>query len=309
MSSQTMSDFDYNTYANGGQRAEVSLSAMRGKISREEKRLQYYLGMIQRQEKAEFKRQQRKERKEHPTTKKVSLHLIVHKNNKNSENIEKTQLNEEVKLNIVNGPDHELDDLEIILKQSILRERQLYSIGIINNEGLCEAKNNYKDDLNSWNLSEDPNESTFDRLRTPTPKPYNIASIIGLGDELSRFENFSNKEWINEKLVLEDQQSLKDDYCSLLLKLTRQKQNAIVKVHEGIQTLNTTTNKLNTLNETLVIKPIFSVIRSKREQYKPQGKSEGSVESTQSSAYTNTDSQIFKVPELPYKDEAVMLIS
>ena len=143
MSSQTMSDFDYNTYANGGQRAEVSLGAMRGKISREEKRLQYYLGMIQRQEKAEFKRQQRKERKEHPTTKKVL------KNNKNSEIIEMTQLNEEVKLNIVNGPDHELDHLEIILKQSILRERQLYFIGIINNEGLCLAKNNYKDDLNS----------------------------------------------------------------------------------------------------------------------------------------------------------------
>jgi hypothetical protein len=244
-----------------------------------------------------------------PKKLKVSFLFKVLKNNKNSEIIEVTQLNEEVKLKIVNGPDHELDHLEIILKQSILRERQLYFIGIINNEGLSLAKNNYKDDLNSWNLSEDPNESTFDRLRTPTPKPYNIASNIGLGDELSRFENFSNKEWINEKLVLEEQQNLKDNYCSLLLKLTRQKQSAVVKVHEGIQTLNKTTNKLNTLNETLVIKPIFSVIRSKREQYKPQGKSEGSVESTQSSAYTNTDSQIFKVPELPYKDEAVMLIS
>lgn len=303
MSLLSMSDFDYNTYANGGQRAEGSLTAQKAKISREDKRLQYYLGMIQRQERAEIKRKQRKERREHPSTKKV------HKNTKNARTVSKPQFNEIVKLDIVRGPDKELDNLEKILKQSIWRESQLYSVGIINNEGLWEAKNNYKDDINSWNQSEDLNESTFDRLRTPTQKPYTIASIMGLGDDSNGFDNFSNKGWTNEELCLEDQQNLKDNYCSQLLKLTRHKQNSIIKAQEDIQALNTTTNKLNMLNEGLVIKPIFNVIRSKREQYKLIGKIQASIESTQSSECINKDSQLFKVPGLPYKEEAVMLIS
>lgn len=130
MSLLSMSDFDYNTYANRGQRAEGSLTAQKAKISREDKRLQYYLSMIQRQERAEIKRQQRKGRREHPTTKKF------HKNTKNARTVSKPQFNENVKLNIVMGPDKELDNLEKILKQSIRRESQLYSVGIINNEGL-----------------------------------------------------------------------------------------------------------------------------------------------------------------------------
>lgn len=132
---------------------------------------------------------------------------------------------------------------------------------------------------------------------------------MGLGDDSNAFDNFSNKGCTNEELCLEDQQNLRENYCSQLLKLTKQRQNSIIKAHEDIQAPNTTTNKLNMLNEGLVIKPIFNVIRSKREHYKLIGKSQASIESTQSSACTNKDSQLFKVPGLPYKDEAVMLIS
>jgi hypothetical protein len=127
---QPMSEFDYNTYANGGNQAEASLSSTRGKISREEKKLQYYLGMIQRQEKAEVKKKARKERKENGRPKNIR------KNSKRKPVMApEPEFKEPLKLSLVSGYDEELDEMEKLMQEAIIMGNEEFSIGGIDKDG------------------------------------------------------------------------------------------------------------------------------------------------------------------------------
>lgn len=313
----SMSEFDYNAYANGGAQAEASLSSTRGKVSREEKKLQYYLGMIQRQEKAEIKKKARKERKEKKPTNNVP------KNSKKKPIMApEPEFKEPLKLSLVSGYDKELDEMAKFMQQSIVAGNEEFSIGVHDKFGHSDLCNSYKDDFLSCCQSEDPNESTLDRLRTPTQKPYNTSSIIAISGEVNIFDSskFSNiiekssvqeSDWDkNEEFSFSSSNCLKEDFCSRLLKLTRQRQNINKEANEKVPASVESPIEEKPLSSKEAMKPVFNVIRPKRELYKLSKLNKTSMESTQGSDLSKSE---YHAPKLhmqaTIQNEAVMLIS
>jgi len=121
------------------------------------------------------------------------------------------------------------------------------------------------------------NESTFDKLRTPTQKSCNISSIIT--EDVTGMDEFKISNLLEKSSVSPSEQgesevssvqfntSLKEDFCSRLIKLTSQNQNSISVVSAGTQTRKIPVNKNYIKDNTKSYKPVFEVISTKRKGY------------------------------------------
>lgn len=228
------------------------MNRWRDKVSREEKKLQYYLDMIERQERAETRRKSRKQNKETKSPKNIS---------KPTKAEEESSLMPEpdlpLKISIAKGSDPELEFLAKSLRKSAkgwgydsvpyeLEASDIHHIMKLN-----------KDELYSWSQSEDQNESTLDRLRTPTQNICRTSSICPTQEEFNGFENFRISS-IYDKTSLdaseqgeEEQQHkakdkcLKESFWERLIRLTRMKQARLNSVCEAIQTSPTVSHPAN----------------------------------------------------------------
>lgn len=212
--------------------ASENLSAPKGDIlSREEKKLQYYLDMIQRQEKAEIKKQARKHNKTH------KVNHDDFKNSKKDFELNSASRSEvPLKISIVTGTDPELDILARSLRRSVCAHVEEYSKWTLDESDISLVMKCNKDELISWSQSEDQNESTFDRLRTPTQINFRGSSVNGLHEELNGFENFRisnlldkssltrSEHEITQEVAVQQPRCLKKNFWEQILLLTKQKQ-------------------------------------------------------------------------------------
>lgn len=201
------------------------------KVSREEKKLQYYLDMIQRQERAEVKKQARKHNKTHK------------ENNDDFKNPKKdfelttaSRFQVPLKISVVTGTDPELDILARSLRRSVGDHVEEYSKWTLDESDISIAMKCNKDELISWSQSEDQNESTIDRLRTPTQINYRGSSIGGLHVEINGFENFRisnlldkssltlSEHEITQEIAEHHPRLLKENFWEQILLMTKQKQ-------------------------------------------------------------------------------------
>lgn len=197
------------------------------KVSREEKKLQYYLDMIRRQEVAEKKKEARKQNKENKTA-------IDESNNFPEPNSQVP-----VKITLVRESDPELERLANNIRSTMLWQ-----------EEYCKHINtkHFKDDLISWSQSDDFNESTLDRLRTPTQTNGRFSSIMSIGDDVTGFENFRFLNIINrppfaptgkeEKVDsnCSPKIDLQSEFWAKIIEMTRLKQESMKQVDRGMQT-------------------------------------------------------------------------
>lgn len=242
------SSLSISNYDNHGQQIEfsqldTSATWRSNKVSREEKKLQYYLDMIQRQERAENKKRARKTNKAHKSTKEDL------KNSKFlSENFWEPELVLATKFNVVQGSDPELDILAKYLNNNVVNNREKFSIdSLVGGEINASTKYN-KDDIISWSQSEDQNESTFDRLRTPTQNICRNPSLGRIHEEITGFENFRISSLYDKASVIPGEQDLhetwlnhqtnclKEDFWNKILRMTKQRQESLKTVSRSLQT-------------------------------------------------------------------------
>ena len=152
------------------------------KISREEKKLQYYLDMIKRQEREENRQKSKQEEKfKKPIKQDSKISKKIFKNNNKPKAIE------EIKINIVNGPDIELDALaQCISSNECSTLNNISQHASITWPDISIQMKENKDDL-SWGQSDNQNESTFDRLRTPVQLLMKSPSHNGLGEDINYY--------------------------------------------------------------------------------------------------------------------------
>lgn len=243
------SSLSISNYENDGQPIEFSqldssANWQTNKVSREEKKLQYYLDMIQRQERAENKKRARKSNKAHKSSKEDLKNSKVA-----SENFWEPELDIPTKFSVVQGSDPELDILAKYLNNTVVNNRGEFSIdSLVGGEIHASTKYN-KDDIISWSQSEDQNESTFDKLRTPTQNIWGTTSHGGIHEEITGFENFRisslydkasitpSERDLQERQPNQQSNCLKEDFWNKILKMTRQKQESLKTVNRSLQTI------------------------------------------------------------------------
>jgi hypothetical protein len=148
-----------------------------------------------------------------------------------------------------------------------------------------------------------------------------MSSIIAINGEVnvfdsSKFSNLLEKSSViqsecdkNEELSTSAAKELKEDFCSRLLRLTQQKQNLNKREVENIPATVESPIEEEPLLCSEVIKPIFNVIRPKRQLYKLSKFTKASIESTQGSDLSRSEYQISKAPlQASVQEKAVMLI-
>jgi len=244
----TSIDYDWTS----GYVDEVGYKPLRAAegVSREDKKLHYYLDMIRRQESAEKRKNLRKEAK-------LKNQDKAEKKILNLENV--SEPNEPLQINLVTDFDPELD---------ILAEQMKAWLWLSSNEGWApfhcasdfhQAYKDDKEDTESWLHSDNHSDSTLDRLRTPvqTHKNPNSFTMLGydnifdslrisnmLDDELFnhnkpcyKVENFIT---ISEPIISSSndkssKSSLNDTFLESILKYTKQVQNASKDVKQNIK--------------------------------------------------------------------------
>lgn len=246
-SNATIANFNNNATANvenhdkSPKKSRTSSRSNADELSREDKKLQYYLQMIQRQENAEKKKQSRKEAKKNKIqTKKVEPIQISQK-----PDVE----NFEVSITLVKGSDPELDILESCFKQPKSLANSDFFPWRESSSDLHYFMKECKFEVNSCAQSEDHNESTVDRLRSPSQtlsKPNSsesptedLAVIDSLrisnlcDDDLFKWDkaatnvgelNPSAKQSPPCSSEMPSPQSLKEQYMKQILELTKSTQ-------------------------------------------------------------------------------------
>ena len=139
--------------------------------------------MIKRQEQAEDKKKARKHNKEFKNTQSSS------KPSKKFENPSHQDFHGPISISMAKDSDLEIEFLVKVLRSSnCIQETGTSSCSA--NYSDHPASKCYKDELISCSQSEDPNDSTVDRLRTPTQNSTRYSSIMSIPDEVTCFENF-----------------------------------------------------------------------------------------------------------------------
>lgn len=130
----------------------------------------------------------------------------------------------EFKIDIVEGPDVELDALAefISLSEYTSSGNFTHWAPIFNSDIYIQMKE-HKDDA-SWGLSDNHNESTVDRLKTPLQQFGKSPVHDGLGDDTNNFVLCSERR-SNEIINEEQRENLKNKLCSQMLLLTKRKQD------------------------------------------------------------------------------------
>lgn len=208
------------------------------KVSRDDKKLQYYLDMIARQERAESRKRARKQNKSEKSTKGE----LKNSKNKKSEITDK-EPEVPIKFSLVEGTDPEMDILAKFFQENMWKSNDEYNIVGLTPSDLHESDKYNKDDNISWSQSEDQNESTFDKLRTPTQNISKTSLTRGLHDDIIGFENIRISSLYDkvsrtpgELDLTQNSESnlsrtLKDDFWNRLMRLTKQKQARLKSIY------------------------------------------------------------------------------
>lgn len=228
----SISNFSNNSDNNDYWDTRVTSNSWNFRVSRDDKKLQYYLDMIKRQEMAENKKKARKYNKEFKNTQSSS------NPSKKFETPTQENFQGPISICMAKDSDSEIELLAKALRMSNwLQETRASSCSA--NYTDHPASKCYKDELISCSQSEDPNDSTIDRLRTPTQNSTRYSSIMSIPDEVTYFENFkmsnlvgkipgtpnSSEECNGHNAHLS--KNSKEDYWARLIQLTKQKQASL----------------------------------------------------------------------------------
>ena len=209
------------------QKLENSFILNTEKISREERKLQYYLERIQRQEDAEKQSKSKQEIKRFKTIPRQDSNNWIKTSKHNCDLKNK----EGIKICIIVGPDNELDELA----KSLINSRSSSQNALVDNPVISQNNSEHAKDLKddiSITQSENQNESTFDKIKTPIQSLLKSPSLYPNWDDISSFIFKWEQELTGNKM--NEAKYLTNDICSLILSMTKRKQEEIRKTHNHL---------------------------------------------------------------------------
>lgn len=206
-------DSDQNESFIGDQDCSKEFQVPKGRMSREERKLQYYLDSIKRQEKEEIRKSKRKPRKPNTGNKKAPASVQP----------DLGEFKQPLQISLVKDSDPELDEMSAQLAESLSSRLKNF----------WDKQKKYKADEDiSCSQSEDQNESTFENQRTPTLTTLTLTNLGDLCDvetdgEAMGLSNYIEKSSISSSELGENTQDLKKQFWENLLKLTAQRQKEL----------------------------------------------------------------------------------